>query len=69
MLDRNHPSKTYRVPTPVWRLVDFVVHAGRSVDNLFLLAASAEVDKCIISCLDSNEPFPASLGMWCTDSG
>jgi len=61
MLDRNHPSRIYRIPTTVWRLVDYIVHAGLQVENVFILAASPEIEKLIVSCLDANEPFPESL--------
>lgn len=62
MLDRRRPSDVYKVPSVLWRLVDFLMRPGAiETPNLFLLAGDRVISGKLLDALDLHTPFDESL--------
>lgn len=62
MLDRRRPSDVYKVPSVLWRLVDFLMRPGAiETPNLFLLAGDRVVSAKLMDALDLHIPFDDAL--------
>lgn len=59
LLDRNEPKLLFKVPTVLWRLVDFLIDQPNALKttNLFLLSGTTQFNNSIQNSLDLNEPF------------
>ena len=63
ILDRNEPKLLFKVPTVLWRLVDFLVDQPGALQtpNLFLLSGTNKFNNLIQNSLDLHEPFPEEI--------
>ena len=62
LLDRKEPKLLFKVPTVLWRLIDFLIDQNAlETENLFLLSGDEELNCLIQSSLDLHEPFPVQL--------
>ena len=59
LLDCNEPKLLFKVPTVLWRLVDFLIEqpGAMKTPNLFLLSGTTQFNNSIQNSLDLNEPF------------
>ena len=63
LLDRKEPKLLFKVPTVLWRLVDYVIDQSGALKapNLFLLSGTEHFNNLIQNCLDLHEPFPEEI--------
>lgn len=69
ILDRNEPKLLFKVPTVLWRLVDFLVDQPGALQtpNLFLLSGTNKFNNLIQNSLDLHEPFPEEISKYKND--
>jgi hypothetical protein len=64
VLDRRRPSDIFKVPSVLWRLVDFLMKPGAiETPNLFLLAGDREVAISLQNAIDQHEAFDESISI------
>lgn len=64
ILDRKDPNLLFKVPTILWRLVDFLIdQRALEVQNLFLLSGTEQFCNMIQDSLDLHEPFPEEISI------
>lgn len=63
LLDRDEPKLLFKVPTVLWRLVDYLIDQASAIQtpNLFLLSGTRQFNNLIQNSLDLNEPFPDEI--------
>ncbi len=62
VLDRRRPSDIFKVPSVLWRLVDFLMRPGAiETPNLFLLAGDRDIAIKLQNALDTHEAFDESI--------
>ena len=66
ILDRKEPKLLFKVPTVLWRLVDYLIDQKDALrtPNLFLLSGTDHYNNSIQNALDLHEPFPEEISKY-----